>query len=198
MRPILFYKPYGVLSQFTPEAGHRSLAEFGLPPRFYPVGRLDHDSEGLLLLVADDGPLVERLLNPRTGHPRTYWVQVERVPDDAALRRLAGGVVIQGKKTLPCRVQPIDPPNVAERVPPVRFRLNVPTAWLEVVLTEGRNRQVRRMTAVVGHPTLRLIRSAIGSLTLGTLVAGSWREITVEELHALKQGSVKAGRDGQN
>ncbi|MFQ3577605.1 MAG: pseudouridine synthase [Verrucomicrobiia bacterium] len=187
MRPILFHKPYGVLSQFTSEEGHRTLAEFGLPPRCYPVGRLDQDSEGLLLLVADDGVLVERLLNPRSGHPRTYWVQVERAPDPAMLARLASGVVIQGKKTMPCEVRKMDPPSVSERVPPIRFRVNVPTAWLEMILIEGRNRQVRRMTAAIGHPTLRLIRHAIGGLTLEGLHPGRWREISATELTALRR-----------
>jgi 23S rRNA pseudouridine2457 synthase len=179
---IVFHKPYGVLSRFTPDGSpNRTLAEFGLPPRVYPVGRLDADSEGMLLL-SDEPGLNTRLLDPEHGHPRTYWAQVERVPDDAALRRLAGGLVIQGRRTRPCRAWRLSPPpEPPPRDPPIRHRLNVPDCWIALELHEGRNRQVRRMTAAVGHPTLRLIRARIGGLDLGTLAPGTWRGLDPAE-----------------
>lgn len=175
---IALHKPFDVLSQFTPEApGQRTLAEFGLPKEVYPVGRLDRDSEGLLLLT-NERDLVDRLLNPRHSHPRTYHVLVERVPDDAALGRLAEGVPLDGKRTLPCAVHRKEPaPDYAPRMPPVRFRKNVEDCWLELILTEGRNRQVRRMTAAVGHPTLRLIRASVGRFSLNGIAPGRWIEI---------------------
>src|SRR5262245_22459765 len=156
---IAFHKPYGVLSQFTPDGSpNRALAEFGFPPRVYPIGRLDSDSEGLLLL-SDEADLNERLLHPRRGHHRVYWAQVERVPDTAALAKLSLGPVVPGRKSLSCRAWLLDPqPEVPPREPPIRFRKNVPTAWIGLALVEGKNRQVRRMTAAVGHPTLRLLR----------------------------------------
>ena len=174
-------KPYGMLSQFTPEADSRwrTLAELGLPPRVYPIGRLDADSEGLLLLT-DETELNERLLHPRHGHEREYWVQVERVPDDQALTRLAAGVTFGGFRAQPCRVLRLaPPPAMPAREPPIRFRKNVPDCWLALELTEGKNRQVRRMTAAVGHPTLRLVRVRIGRLRLDTLALapGQWREL---------------------
>ena len=181
-RIVLFNKPYGVMSQFSPSDGKTTLARFSLPSGIYPAGRLDHDSEGLLLLT-DDGGLNHRLTDPRKGHPRTYWVQAERVPDDAALEKLRRGVVLADGPTLPCQVSRLDPePLLPPRDPPIRARLNVPTAWLELTLTEGRNRQVRRMTAAVGHPTLRLVRSAIGRLTIGDLEPGKWRWVDRREL----------------
>src|SRR5262245_42413804 len=154
-----FHKPYGVLCQFTPDgSSNRPLSEFGFPPRLYPIGRLDSDSEGLLLL-GDEPELNERLLHPRHGHKRVYWAQVERVPDLIGLAELTLGPLIQGRRTLPCRAWSLDPqPEIAPRDPPIRFRKNVPTAWIGLELTEGKNRQVRRMTAAIGHPTLRLIR----------------------------------------
>lgn len=171
---IAFNKPWGVLSRFTADGSPwRTLAEFGLPPGVYPLGRLDADSEGLLLL-GDEKGLSERLLHPRANHPRTYWVQVERGPDAAALARLRGGVMIAGGATRPCRVRPIAP-ELPPRDPPIRFRKTVPTVWLEIELTEGRNRQVRKMTAAVGHPTLRLVRVAIGGFWLAALGVGEWR-----------------------
>jgi 23S rRNA pseudouridine2457 synthase len=179
---LAFHKPYGVLSRFTPDGSpNRTLAEFGFPARVYPIGRLDADSEGLLLLTDEPG-LNTRLLHPRQAHEREYWVQVERIPSDAALGELARGVVIQGRCTLPCRAWRLDPPpELPPRVPPIRFRKNVPDCWLALELIEGRNRQVRRMTAAVGHPTLRLVRVRIGGFTLGGLAPGAWRELTAAE-----------------
>jgi 23S rRNA pseudouridine2457 synthase len=179
---IALHKPYDVLSQFTPEAkGQRTLAECGLPPGVYPIGRLDRDSEGLLLL-SDERALVDRILNPRHAHPRTYQVQVERIPDEAALEQLRHGVIIEGKKTLPCRAWMLEPqPEIPPRVPPIRVRKSVPDCWIALELTEGRNRQVRKMTAAVGHPTLRLIRVKIGAFELGELPPGKWRELNAAE-----------------
>ena len=178
---IAFHKPYGVVSQFTPDgSANRTLAEFGLPPGVYPLGRLDADSEGLLLL-SDEPELNERLLHPRHGHRRVYWVQVERIPNAEALKRLSKGVAIQGRRTFPCRAWILDPqPNVPPRDPPIRFRKSVPDCWIGLELTEGRNRQVRRMTAAIGHPTLRLIRVQIGGLELGDLAAGKWKTVSRE------------------
>lgn len=189
---LALHKPYGVLSQFTPEPGSRwrTLAEFGLPRDVYPLGRLDADSEGLLLLTDESG-LNARLLDPERGHPREYWVQVERLPDEAALARLAAGVVLDGRPTRPCRARRLDPaPALPPRDPPVRFRKNVPDCWLALELTEGRNRQVRRMTAAVGHPTLRLVRARIGTLTLAGLGLGpgQWRELGRAEREAAFSG----------
>jgi 23S rRNA pseudouridine2457 synthase len=179
-RPMLiaFHKPYGVLSQFTPDhPGQRTLAEFGFPGAIFPIGRLDQDSEGLLLL-GNERSLVSRLLDPRYGHPRTYHVQVEGEPDEAAMRTLAaGGIDLKGHLTLPCRSRLLTAPAYPPRDPPVRFRKSVPDRWIELILTEGKNRQVRRMTAAVGFPTLRLIRTAIGGLQLGDLEPGTWREL---------------------
>jgi len=178
---VAFHKPYGVISQFTPDgSANRTLAEFGFPPGVYPLGRLDADSEGLLLL-SDEPELNERLLHPRHGHRRVYWVQVERIPNAEALKRLSKGVAIQGRKTFPCRAWILDPqPDVPPRDPPIRFRKSVPDCWIGVELTEGRNRQVRRMTAAIGHPTLRLIRVQIGGLELGDLAAGKWKTVSRE------------------
>ncbi len=179
---IAFHKPHGVLSQFTADGSpNRTLAGFGLPPRVYALGRLDADSEGLLLL-SDEAGLNSRLLDPEHGHPRTYWAQVERVPTPESLATLARGVDIQGYRTRPCRVWMLDPqPEVPPRDPPIRFRKNVPDCWIGLELVEGKNRQVRRMTAAVGHPTLRLLRVRIGGFDLGVLHAGQWRELTPGE-----------------
>lgn len=182
---LAFNKSYGVLSQFTPEPGSRwrTLAEFGFPRDVYPIGRLDADSEGLLLLTDEPG-LNSRLLDPTHAHRREYWVQVERVPDASALAQLARGVRIGDQDTLPCRVARLEPsPALPPRDPPIRFRKNVPDCWLSLELTEGKNRQVRRMTAAIGHPTLRLLRARIGDLQLAALElrAGEWRELTAEE-----------------
>ncbi len=187
---LALYKPYGVLSQFTPEPGSRwrTLADFGLPPQVYPLGRLDADSEGLLLL-SDEPGLNTRLLDPRHGHRREYWALVERVPDAAALARLAGGVTIGGgHRTAPCEVRLLDPaPALPPRDPPVRYRKNVPEVWLSLVLIEGKNRQVRRMTAAVGHPTLRLHRAAIGQLALATLglAPDQWTKLNDIQRHQI-------------
>ncbi len=176
---LAFHKPYGVLSQFTAEGRrNRTLAEFGFPRQVYPIGRLDADTEGLLLL-SDEPKLNERLLHPRHAHQREYWALVERLPDSETLRRLARGVVIQGRKTLPCRAWLLEPqPEVPPRNPSIRFRKTVPTCWIGLELLEGKNRQVRRMTAAVGHPTLRLIRVRLGQFLLGDLPLGTWRPLT--------------------
>ena len=175
---IAFHKPYGVLSQFTPEPGsaYRTLAEFGFPRDVYPIGRLDADSEGLLLL-SDEAALNARLLHPGNAHARRYWVQVERVPTGETLQTLARGVTIQGYTTLPCRAWRLDPqPDVPPREPPIRVRQNIPDCWIALELAEGKNRQVRRMTAAAGHPTLRLLRVRIGTLDLpADLRVGEWR-----------------------
>lgn len=179
---IAFNKPYRVISQFTPDGSpNRTLAEFGFPKEVYPIGRLDADSEGLLLF-SDEPELNERLLHPRQGHKRTYWVQVERIPTAEALGQLQNGVVIQGRKTLPCKVWILDPqPEIPERTPPIRFRKNAPTAWIALELMEGKNRQVRKMTAAIGFPTLRLIRVKIGDLKLEDLPVGEWKVLSDKE-----------------
>ncbi len=181
---VAFHKPYGVLSQFTPELGSkwRTLAEFGLPRGIYPLGRLDADSEGLLLL-SDEPGLNTRLLDPIHAHRREYWAQVERIPGADALARLErGGLAIEDYRTLPCQARRLEPPPpLAPRDPPIRFRKNVPDCWISLELTEGKNRQVRRMTAAIGHPTLRLVRVRIGKLDLGDLPPGKWRELAPSE-----------------
>lgn len=175
---IAFHKPYGVLSQFTPDGSpNRTLAEFGLPKDVYPIGRLDADSEGLLLL-SDEPGLNPRLLHPRQAHQREYWAQVERIPSPEALQRLGRGIVVQGRLTLPCRAWLLEPqPELPPRQPPIRFRKSVPTCWIALELIEGKNRQVRRMTAAIGHPTLRLVRVRIGQLVLADLAPGKWKEL---------------------
>ena len=213
---IAFNKPYGVVSQFTPAGAdkaptpasgrrpagpsNRTLAEFGFPKNVYPIGRLDADSEGLLLL-SDEPDWNERLLHPRHAHEREYWAQVEKIPVPEALKKLERGVVIQGRKTLPCRAWILEPQpeivasslrletigaqrrhyTIPPRVPPIRFRKSVPDCWIGLELIEGKNRQVRRMTAAIGHPTLRLIRVRIGNLWLGDLPTGQWRVLSAEE-----------------
>ncbi len=179
---IAFQKPYGVLSRFTPDGSpNRTLAEFHFPKDVYPIGRLDADSEGLLLL-SDEARLNERLLHPSNAHEREYWVQVERIPTQDDLAKLGQGLVIQERQTLPCRAWILDPqPDVPPRDPPIRFRKTVPTCWIGLELLEGKNRQVRRMTAAIGHPTLRLLRVRIGALDLRALTPGAWRELTPAE-----------------
>ena len=229
---IAFNKPSGVLSQFTSDGSpNRALAEFGFPKNVYPIGRLDADSEGLLLL-SDEPELNDRLLHPRHSHEREYWAQVERIPMAEALRNLSRGVTIQGRKTLPCRAWLLDPqpeifslspsageragergsreqnipplpsplllpreerektrdvPQFAPRDPPIRFRKSVPDCWIGLELVEGKNRQVRRMTAAIGHPTLRLLRVRIGGLRLEDLPPGKWKELSREERQAVLQ-----------
>lgn len=175
-RLILFNKPFQVMCQFTDEARRATLADFINVPDVYPAGRLDYDSEGLLLLT-NAGWLQHRIADPRHKLPKTYLVQVERIPDAQAIRQLAKGVMLSDGMTRPAKVEWIDEPKVWPRVPPIRARKNVPTAWLRVTITEGRNRQMRRMTAAVGHPTLRLIRERIGQWELGTLAPGEWKEV---------------------
>ncbi|MCZ2201738.1 rRNA large subunit pseudouridine synthase E [Cylindrospermopsis raciborskii] len=183
---IIFHKPYGVLSQFTRELPeHVTLKDYIDVPDVYPVGRLDWDSEGLLLLT-NDGKLQHHIANPRFGHQRTYWVQVERIPDPVAIAKLGQGVEIQNYRTLPARVKLLlEEPTVGERYPPIRYRKNVPTAWLEMTLKEGKNRQVRRMTAAVGFPTLRLIRVRIAQLQLDDLPVGTWRYLSSVEVNLI-------------
>ncbi|MEW6678283.1 MAG: rRNA large subunit pseudouridine synthase E [Pseudomonadota bacterium] len=176
-RIILFNKPYGVLSQFTPEAGHASLADYIHLPGVYAAGRLDADSEGLLLLT-DDGALQHRLAHPKHKQPKTYWAQVEGEPNEAALELLRKGINLGDFHTRPAGVRLMDEPaGLWPRDPPIRFRKHIPTHWLEIVLEEGKNRQVRRMTAKVGLPTLRLVRWAIGPWTLEDLAPGTWRAV---------------------
>ncbi len=175
-RYIAFYKPYGVLSQFTSEAGHDSLASFGFPKDVYPVGRLDCDSEGLLLL-SDDGVFIKKLLSPKFAHEREYAAQVEGVPTPDALRALEKGVVIKGYKTKPAKARLSPEDNFPPRDPPIRDRKNIPATWMRLTLTEGKNRQVRHMTAAVGFPTLRLIRVRIGKLLLDGMTRGQWRYV---------------------
>jgi len=232
---IAFNKPFGVVSQFTPAyadgaasarqgrdgSPNRTLAEFGFPKGVYPIGRLDADSEGLLLL-SDEPAWNERLLHPRHAHEREYWAQVERIPAPEALKKLNHGVLVQGRKTLPCRAWILEPqpevvqlhrnqqsragvspahigeadgllalarspgrrdarPTLPPRDPPIRFRKSVPDCWIGLELIEGKNRQVRRMTAAIGHPTLRLIRVRIGNYWLSNLPAGQWRILTPQE-----------------
>jgi 23S rRNA pseudouridine2457 synthase len=174
-RLILFNKPFGVLSQFTSADGHPGLAEFIKLKGVYPAGRLDHDSEGLLLLT-DDGQLQHTISHPKKKQPKTYWVQVEGEINKAAEEQLAKGVVLNDGPTLPAKVKHMNEPDLWPRNPPVRFRKSIPTHWLEITIIEGRNRQVRRMTAAVGLPTLRLVRAAIGPWKLDSLQPGEWRE----------------------
>lgn len=184
---LAFNKPHGILSQFTKqEPDHRTLAEFGFPKNVYPIGRLDWDSEGLLLL-SDEKEWNDFLLNPRHAHERVYHAQVEGIATEEAMAQLRKGVVIQGQKTLPCRANLLAEPNYPPRNPPIRFRLSVPTSWIELRLIEGKNRQVRKMTAAVGFPTLRLIRTAIGACELGNLPEGKWRELNADERRLLKK-----------
>jgi 23S rRNA pseudouridine2457 synthase len=186
-RYLIFYKPYDVLSQFTDNQGRLTLQHYIDVAGVYPVGRLDRDSEGLMLL-SDHGRLQYRLAHPRFRHPRTYWVQVERCPDEAGLDRLRQGVEIRGYRTQPARVRRLTAePCLPPRHPPIRFRKQVPTAWLELTLYEGKNRQVRRMTAAIGFPTLRLVRVAIGPLSLGDLTPGDYRALTPREQRQLLQ-----------
>jgi 23S rRNA pseudouridine2457 synthase len=200
-RHILFHKPYDVLCQFTQESldplrvsrrARQTLKDYISIPEVYAVGRLDQDSEGLLLLT-NNGRVQHQLSDPKFEHSKTYWVQVERIPDEAALQKLRQGVTIQNYRTRPAQVRLLeDEPDLSPRNPPIRVRKAIPTAWLEIMLTEGKNRQVRRMTASVGFPTLRLVRVAIAHLRLEGLEPGQWREITAEEMKPLLKSSSNA------
>jgi 23S rRNA pseudouridine2457 synthase len=182
MQYILFYKPYAVLSQFSTENGKQSLQDFNFPNNVYPVGRLDFDSEGLLLLT-DDNKIKHKLTDPKFKLPKTYLVQIERIPSEESLQRLRAGVVIEGKKTRPAEVCLLDEdPNLPPRSISIRFRKTVPTAWIELTIREGRNRQVRKMTAAVGHPTLRLVRIKIGNIVMDELQPGQWKAIEKNEI----------------
>lgn len=174
-------KPLGVIPQFTDKLGRPTLKDYIPFPGIYAVGRLDLDSEGLMLLT-DDGNLNHLMSSPKFKQPKTYWAQVEGIPEEKALERLRRGVMIDGKKTLPAKVKMIAEPPLWPRVKPIRFRKNIPTSWLEITLTEGRNRQVRKMTAAVGFPCLRLVRFGIGSLKLGELKPGEFKEISRESI----------------
>lgn len=179
-RLILFNKPYGVLTQFTDREKRPVLADYIPHKGVYPAGRLDRDSEGLLLLT-DDGKLAHRLTEPRKRTWKSYWVQVEGAPDDEALDPLRQGVELKDGPTLPARIQQIEEPKLWPRTPPVRYRATIPTRWLEISIQEGRNRQIRRMTAAIGFPTLRLVRVAIGRWQLRDLKPGQWRQVPVSE-----------------
>lgn len=187
-RYLLFHKPYHVLSSFTDPDGRATLGDYIPVPGVYAVGRLDYDSEGLMLLT-DDGWLNHRLAHPQYEHPKTYWVQVERAPDAEAIEMLRRGVLIQGRRTAPAEVTPLRNDQlrtIPARAEPIRYRASVPTAWLQIVLREGAKRQLRHMTAAVGFPTLRLIRIAIGPLVLGDLAPGAWREMGETELDLMR------------
>ena len=181
LRLILFNKPYGVLSQFTDrDSGRKTLADYLLAPKVRPAGRLDYDSEGLLLLT-DSGPLHARIADPRHKMAKVYWAQVEGIPDESSLEKLRNGLLLNDGPTRPAAARIMEEPaGLWSRDPPIRYRAAIPTTWIELTLKEGRNRQVRRMTAAVGHPTLRLIRAAIGPWTLETLAPGQWREIIID------------------
>jgi 23S rRNA pseudouridine2457 synthase len=185
MKVLRFWKPYGVLTQFTDPQGRPTLADYISMPNVYAAGRLDFDSEGLLLLT-DSARLKTRLTDPKFEHPRTYLVQVERIPDETALEKLRGGVDLNDGRTRPAKVELLaEAPALPERPVPIRYRKNVPDCWLKLTIIEGRNRQVRRMTAAVGHPTLRLVRWAIGPVTLDGLTPGEWKALSAAEEKAL-------------
>jgi 23S rRNA pseudouridine2457 synthase len=186
-RTIVFCKPYQVLSSFTDPEGRPTVGDYVDVPEVYAAGRLDYDSEGLLLLTSN-GNLAHRITHPRYKLKKVYLAQVENIPDETALQQLRRGVLIKGTRTRPARAQLLPAePELFPRTTPIRTRKNIPTAWLKITLREGRKRQVRRMTAAVGHPTLRLVRIAIGPLTLGCLLPGQWRDLTDDELKTLWQ-----------
>lgn len=190
----LFHKPFQVLTQFTDPQGRDTLSRWINVPDIYPAGRLDYDSEGLLLLT-DDGMLAHRITHPDHKQPKTYLVLVEGQPDDNAIKALSKGVMLKDGPTRPARVRRVTSPQVHRREPPVRHRANIVDTWLEISITEGRNRQVRRMTAHVGHPTLRLIRTVIGQWTLGTLSPGEWRRETIHMPRTTSSANARPSRD---
>ncbi|MCF8058530.1 MAG: pseudouridine synthase [Bacteriovoracaceae bacterium] len=178
---VAFYKPYGVLSQFTGEKDQRTLADFNLPAGVYAAGRLDKDSEGLLVLT-NDGPFIKKLSDPKSNKEKTYWVQVEGEPGEDDLLSLRSGPIIQGYKCLPCQAKVLHDFELPPRDPPIRERKSIPTSWLEVRLIEGKNRQVRRMCAAIGFPCLRLIRSKVGKYSIDSLKAGEWSYVKKEQI----------------
>jgi len=185
-RYLKLFKPYDVLTQFTDESGRATLKDFVPVPGVYPVGRLDRDSEGLLILT-DDGSLAHRLSDPRFEHPKTYWAQVEGIPEEEAIAKIRRGIILKDGPTRPAGAMLLEgAPDLPDRPVPIRFRKNVPTRWLELILREGRNRQVRRMTAAVGYPTLRLVRVAVGAIQLGDLKPGEWRDLDEAEMRSLQ------------
>jgi 23S rRNA pseudouridine2457 synthase len=193
-RALAFNKPYGVLPCFTDAQDRPTLADFVTVPEVYAAGRLDLDSEGLMVLTSD-GELAHHITDPEHKLPKVYLAQVERSPTDEALERLRQGVLLNGKRTRPAEVELVpEPPSLPDRPVPIRFRKSVPTAWLRITLREGLNRQVRRMTAAVGHPTLRLIRIAIGPIGLGDLQPGQWREVTAQEVTQIRMMQQLTGR----
>jgi len=186
MKYFALNKPYGVISQFTKEAGRKTLADvYKFPKNIYPVGRLDMDSEGLLLLT-DDRSLTEYLLNPDNKHEREYYAEVEGIPTEEELKRLESGVIFEGKMTLPAKAKILDNIKIEGREKPIRFRKNVPDCWISLTLMEGRNRQVRKMTAAIRHPTLRLIRVRIKNILLGNMKPGDVRILSDTEIKELK------------
>ena len=178
---VIFHKPYGCLSQFTGEKGQKTLSDFQLPKDIYTVGRLDKDSEGLLLLT-NNGRLQHVLSHPKYEHQKAYWVQLEGEVDEVAIQKLQSGVLIKGYTTKPCKVEKIQEPDIPPRNPPIRERKSIPTSWIKIILTEGKNRQVRRMTAQVGYPTLRLIRVQIENLKLENLPVGHWKYVQENDI----------------
>ena len=196
VRTIAFNKPYGVLPCFTDPEGRPTLADYVSIPDVYAAGRLDQDSEGLMILTSD-GALAHRITDPQHKLPKVYLVQVERIPAEQAITQLSQGVVLAGKRTRPAQVVLLpNEPVLPERPVPIRFRKNVPTAWLEITIHEGMNRQVRRMTAAVGHPTLRLVRIAIGPVRLGNLSSGEWRVLRENDITTLTSRHSSSSPDG--
>lgn len=187
LRYFVINKPYGVLSQFTDTERRQTLKSlFDFPNDVYPIGRLDMDSEGLLI-ITNDKYFTDFLLNPKNQHEKEYYAQVDGIPANESLNKLREGVIIEGKKTLPAKVKLIDEPDFEPRIPPIRERKTIPTTWLSITITEGRNRQVRKMTAAVGHPTLRLVRVRIKNISLGNMKSGEVRELTETEIIGLKK-----------
>jgi 23S rRNA pseudouridine2457 synthase len=190
MSLILLNKPYGVISQFSEHEKHTSLSKFITEKDFYPAGRLDHDSEGLLILT-DEGKIQHCLSHPKHKQPKTYWVQVDGEITDEAITALENGVELKDGKTLPAKAKKITEPELWPRDPPVRYRAAIPTSWCELTITEGKNRQVRRMTAAVGFPTLRLVRYSIGEFTIDSLSPGEWRKIPTPQQLTQQADAIK-------